>query len=168
MGRGSTRSHVYSQEKVNRRPPTISSNDDPFCMQHAVVKSSSCRGSMGKRSPPRPISRHASSRPQAIRARGALHLPLGFAWKPSPSAPWARGLPSASWTWGYPILPACSPPRVSINGLAWSSFNNNTSRPSRGVKPCEADDAETPEGVGLLRRAPEGWRDLCSYLMRLS
>ena len=34
-------------------------------------------------------------RPQAIEARGAPHLPFGFASKPSPSAPWARGLLSA-------------------------------------------------------------------------
>ena len=79
MGRGSTRSHIYSQEKVNRRPPTISSNDDPLCMQHAVVKSSSCRGGVGKRSRPCPINHHALSRPQTVRAHGAPHLPFGFA-----------------------------------------------------------------------------------------
>ena len=32
------------------------------------------------------------SRPQVVGARGAPHLPFGFADKPSPSAPWARGL----------------------------------------------------------------------------
>ena len=132
MGRGTARSHIYSQEKVNRRPPTISSNDDSLCMQHAVVKSSSCRGSVRKRSHPRPINHHASSRPQAVMARRAPHLPFGFAWKPSPSAPWAWGLLSVSWTWGYPVLPACGPPRGSINGLVRSSFNTNSTRPSRG------------------------------------
>lgn len=75
---------------------------------------------------------------------------------------------SVSWTWGYPFLPARGPPRGSIGGLVRPSFDINTTRPSRGAKPHEADDAETPEGVGLLRRAPKGRRDLCSYLMRLS
>ena len=61
-----------------------------------------------------------------------------------------------------------SPPHGSIDGLVRPSFNNNAARPSRGAKPHEADDAKTPKGVGHLRRAPEGQRDLCSYLMRLS
>ena len=51
----------------------------------------------------------ATGRPrlQAIGARGALHLPLRFSAKPSPGAPWARGLLSVFWEWGYPDLPAC-------------------------------------------------------------
>lgn len=101
-------------------------------------------------------------------ARGAPHLPFGFAWKPSPSAPWARVLLSASWIWGYPALPACGPPRDSIDGLVRPSFSTNTARPSRGAKPREEDDAKTPEGSGLLSRDPEGRRVLCSYLMRFS
>ena len=39
-------------------------------------------------------------RPQAVGARGASHLPFGFASKPSSSAPRARGLLSASWNKG--------------------------------------------------------------------
>ena len=46
-------------------------------------------------------------RPQAVGARGASHLPLRFPAKPSPGAPWARGLLSAFWEWGSPDLPAC-------------------------------------------------------------
>ena len=49
--------------------------------------------------------------PQAFGALGAPHLPFGFASKPSPSAPWARGLLSAFWEWGSPDLPACGPRR---------------------------------------------------------
>ena len=69
---------------------------------------------------------------------------------------------------GYPVLPACSPPRGSIDGVVRPGFNINTARPLRAAKPREADDAQTPEGSGLLRRAPEGRRVLCSYLMRLA
>ena len=48
-------------------------------------------------------------RPQAFGARGAPNLTLGFAAKPSPSAPWAQGLLSAFWDRGYPDLPVCGP-----------------------------------------------------------
>ena len=67
----------------------------------------------------------------------------------------------ASWTWGYLVLPPYGPQRGSIDGLVRPSFNTNTARPSRGDKPHEGDDAKTPEGVGFLRRAPEGRRVLC-------
>ena len=72
--------------------------------------------------------------------------------KPSSSAPWARGLLSVSWTWGYPVLSAYGPPRGSINGLVRPSFNSNDSRPSRGAKPREADDTKTSLGA-----ASPGW-----------
>lgn len=131
------------------------------CMLHRPVKSSSCRGGVGKWSRPRLINRHASSRPQAVRARGAPHLPFGFAWKPSLSAPWAQGLLSASWIRGYPALPACGPSRGFIDSSVRPSFNTNATRTLRGAKPREAGDAKTPEGVGLLRLAPGGRRVLC-------
>ena len=98
-----------------------------------------------------PGYQNADSRPQD---QGVLGL--GFEAKP-------KGKCEASQA---PI--ACGPPRGFIDGLVWPSFNTNTARPSRGAKPREADGAKTPKGVGLLRRAPEGRRDLCSYLMRLS
>ena len=116
---------------------------------------------MGKRSLPRRINHHASSRLQAVRACSAPHLPFGFAWKPSLSVPWAQGLLSAFWIWGYLDLPACGPPRGSIDGLVRPNFNKNTTRPSRGAKPRQADDAKTPEGSSLLRRAPDGRGFLC-------
>ena len=48
-------------------------------------------------------------RPQAFGARDAPCLTLGFAAKPSPSAPWARGLLSAFYERGSLDLPACGP-----------------------------------------------------------
>ena len=66
-------------------------------------------------------------------------------------------------------MPACGPPCGSMNGLVWPSFSINDSRPLRGAKPCEADDAKTSKGIGLLRLALEGRRFLCKvHLMRLS
>ena len=66
---------------------------------------------------------------------------------------------------GYLDLPACDPPRGSIDGPIRSSFNISSSRPSRGAKPFKADDAKTPEGIGLLRLAPEGQRVLWKVLL---
>ena len=79
------------------------------------------------------------------------------------------GLLSAFWIWGYLDLPTCGPPRGSIDGLVQPNYDINNSRPSRGAKPREADDAKTPEGFGLFRLAPEGRRVLCKVcLTRLS
>ena len=64
------------------------------------------------------------SRPHAVGARGVPHLPLGFASKPSPSAPWARGLLSVSWEWGYPDLPACGSQRGSTSSLVRPIFTS--------------------------------------------
>ena len=41
--------------------PTIAGNDGFPCMSQGLVKTSSCRGSVGKRRRPRPINRHAST-----------------------------------------------------------------------------------------------------------
>ena len=76
---------------------------------------------------------------------------------------------SGSWIWGYPALPACGPPRGSIDSLVRPSFGINNSRPLRGAKPREVDDAKTPEEISLLRLARKGRRVLCKvYLTMLS
>ena len=101
---------------------------------------------MGKWRRPRRVNRHALVRTACFRARGAPHLALGFTAKPSPSAPWARGLLSAFWEWGSPDLPACGLWRGSSGGPARPIFISSSSRPSRGAKPREADDARLPQG----------------------
>ena len=83
-------------------------------------------------------------RPQAVRARGASCLPLRFPARPSPGAPWARGLQSAFWERGSPDLPACGLRRGSSGGPARPIFISSSSRPSREAKPCGADDRELP------------------------
>ena len=118
---------------------------------------------MGKWRCPRPINHHVSSRLQAVRARGAPHLPFGFAWNPSPSAPWARGLLSAFLESGYLDLPACGPLCGSIDGLVRPIFCINKSRPSRGAKPHEADDTMTSGKGRLPRRPPEEEIFLCKH-----
>ena len=84
-------------------------------------------------------------RPQAVGAHGAPHLPFGFASKPSPSVPWARGLLSAFWEQGSPDLPACGLWRGSSGGPARPIFISSSSRPSRGAKPRGADDRKLPQ-----------------------
>ena len=84
-------------------------------------------------------------RPQAVRARGASRLPLRFSAKPSPCAPWARGLLSAFWERGSPDLPACSLKHGSSGGPARPIFISPSSRPSRGAKPRGADDRKLPQ-----------------------
>lgn len=84
-------------------------------------------------------------RPQAVRAHGAPHLPFGFASKPSPNTPWARGLLLVFWEWGYPDLPACGPWRGSIDGLVRPSFDIDNSRPSRGGRHQDLHEEQPPQ-----------------------
>ena len=72
-------------------------------------------------------------------------MPLRFSAKPSLSAPWARGLLSASWEWGSPDLPACGLWLGSSGRPVRPIFINANSRPSRGAKPRGADDARLPQ-----------------------
>ena len=85
-------------------------------------------------------------RPRAIGARGAPYLTFGFASKPSPSVPWARGLLSAFWEQGSPDLPACGLRRGSKGGPVRPVFINPSSRPSRGAKRRGTDVTRPPRG----------------------
>ena len=49
------------------------------------------------------------------------------------------------WEWGFPDLPACGPRRGSASGPVRPILTNGHSRPSRGAKPREADDARPPQ-----------------------
>ena len=69
--------------------------------------------------------------------------------------------PSAFWERGSPDLPACGPQRGSTSGPVRPIFITQGSRPSRGAKPREADDARPPperpsqagsRGVEISRR----------------
>ena len=84
-------------------------------------------------------------RPHAVRARGASLLPFRLPTRPSPGAPWARGLLSVFWEWGSPDLPACGLRYGSRGDPAWPIFVNTSSRPSRGAKPRGADDRKLPQ-----------------------
>ena len=84
-------------------------------------------------------------RPQVVRARGASRLPLRFSAKPSPGAPWARGLLSAFWERGSPDLPACGLRRGPSGGPVWPNFISSSSRPTQGAKPCGVDDRRLPQ-----------------------
>jgi hypothetical protein len=92
------------------------------------------------------------SGPQAIGARGTSPLPFGFATKPSPSAPWARGLLSASWEPGYPDLPAYGPGRGPLSGLVWPIFSIDTQDPREGPSLVRGTAPRPPEGA-----ARQGW-----------
>ena len=84
-------------------------------------------------------------RPQAIGARGAPHLTFGFALKPSPSTPWARGLLSMFWERMSLDLPTCGPWHGYAGRSVRPIFIDKEPRPSREAKPREADDARTPQ-----------------------
>src|SRR4051812_20272658 len=78
---------------------------------------------------------------QAFGARGAPNLTVGFAAKPSPSAPWARGLLSVFWERGSPDFPACGPPRGQAAG--------------RTTHLHQQSDQDLREGPSLARRTTQ-------------
>ena len=72
-------------------------------------------------------------------------MPLRFSAKPSPSAPWARGLLSAFWEQGG--LKTCLPAACGMAQVVAQygpSSSTQDSRPSRGAKPHGAGDKELP------------------------
>ena len=109
-------------------PPSWAQNKEAWGNRAAHVQSTATR---------RP-------RPHAIRARGASHLPLRLSAQPSPGVPWAWGLLSAFWEWGSPDLPACGLRRGSSGSQRGPSSSAQAQRPSRGAKPCWADDRKLP------------------------
>ena len=73
MGDGGSTPSPFIAREGQPASPTIAGNDGFPCMSQGLVKSCSCRGSVGKRRRPRPINRHASTKA------------AGF-WGPRPSA----------------------------------------------------------------------------------
>ena len=61
MGDGGFSPSPFIAEEGQPAPPTITGNDGFPCMSQGLVKSCSCRGSVGKRRRPRPTSRHMST-----------------------------------------------------------------------------------------------------------
>ena len=105
-------------------------------------------------------------RPQAVRARGASLLPFRLPARPSPGAPWARGLLSVFWERGSLDLPACGLRRGSKGGPTRPIFTNTNPRPSRGAKPHGADDAELPQARPRQASSRGGGEIKAGYLTR--
>ena len=85
-------------------------------------------------------------RTQAFGARGAPNLTLGFAAKPSPSEPWARGLLSVFWERGSPDLPACGPQRGQAAGRT-AIFINKAPKTLARVQASRGGRRKTSSGV---------------------
>ena len=124
-------------------------------MQRRLVKSDGCSGNMGKQRRPCPINSHASTKAAGGWGPRRSALPFGFASKPSSSAPWARGLLSASWERGCPDLPACGLWRGSINGPVRLSIGKQELKTlARGQASRGGRHQDLPGG-SLTRLAPE-------------
>ena len=127
-------------------PLTIGCNDGFACMSQGLVKSGSCRGSVGKRRRPRPINRHASTKAACYWGPAALHTcpfasllsqvrvrlgPRGYCQRPGNGGP-------------QTCLPAAHGVAV-LAGLYGPSSSTRHSRPSRGAMPRKVDDARPPQ-----------------------
>ena len=98
-------------------------------------------------------------RPQAVGARGASHFPLRFSAKPSPSAPWARGLLSAFWEQGSPDLPACGLRRGSSGGPVQPIFISARLKTLVRGQASRGGRHETSSGTALPGRLTRRRRD---------
>ena len=145
---------------------TIAGNHDPFFACRDLSIRAVAEASWGSGDAHVQSTATRRPRPQAIGARGASNLPLRFSVKPSPGAPWARGLLSAFWEWGSPDLPACGPRRGSSGGPMQPSSISSSSRPSRGVKPHGADDGELPQEQPPQAGSQGGGEIKAGYLAR--
>ena len=93
-------------------------------------------------------------RPQAVGAHGASHLPLRFSAKPSPGAPWARGLLSAFWERGSPDLPTCGLQRGSSEAQ-WSPASSAQAQDPREGPSLAGRTTRSFLRHGLVRLAHE-------------
>ena len=91
-------------------------------------------------------------RPQAVRARGASLLPFRLPARPSPGAPWARGLLSAFWERGSPDLPACGLRRGSKGGPTAAHLHQH--KPKTLVRGQASRDGRRGASSGT---ASSGW-----------
>ena len=84
MGDGGSAPSSFIAGEGQPATPTITGNDGFLCMHQGLVKSGSCRGSVGKRRHPRPISHHASTEAAGCWGprRSALDLWLRLEAKP--------------------------------------------------------------------------------------
>ena len=96
---------------------------------------------------------HVNRGRRLLGARSAPCLTFGFASKPSPSAPWARGLLSAFWERGSPDLLACGPRHGCASRPVRPIFINKAS------KTLARRTTRDPLRSGLTRLAREGRRD---------
>ena len=116
-----------------------------FCMQ-GLVKSGSCRGSVGKRRCPRPINRHASTKAACYWGPRCSALDLWIHLEAKPERTLGPGATVGVLGTGSLDLPACGLQRGSTSGTVRPVFINPSSRPSRGAKPRGAYDARLPQG----------------------
>ena len=159
--------HTYNRRGPTVAPsPTIASNYDSIlhagtCPIRAVAEAPWGSGDAHVQS-----TATRRPRPQAVGAHGASLLPFRLPARPSPGAPWARGLPSAFWERGSPDLPACGLRCGSRGSPAWPIFISTSSRPSRGAKPSGADDRRLPQARPRQAGSRGGGEIKVGYLTR--
>ena len=93
-------------------------------------------------------------RPQVVRAHGASLLPFRLPARPSPGAPWARGLLSAFWERGSPDLPACDLQRDS-KGAQRGPFSSTQGQDPREGPSLAGRMTQSLLRHGLIRQAHE-------------
>ena len=123
-------------------------------MQQGLVKSGSSEAASGSGDAQAQSTATRRPTPQAVGAHGAPHLPFGFALKPSPSAPWDRGLLPAFWNGGpqtcLPTARGVAPPAA----LYGPSSPANTQDPREGPSLVRQTTQDLLKG-GLARLARE-------------
>jgi hypothetical protein len=136
----------YVKRNANRQRSRSQVNNDSVLARSPVSRTATeALGEVGA-STTQPAPRASPARrlwgPTALRP-----CRFGFSWKPSPSAPWARGLLSAFWEPGYPDLPACGPWRGPSGGRVRPIFSTNPQHPREGPSLARRTTPRPPEGA---------------------
>ena len=130
------------------------------------VKSSSCRGSVGKRRRPRPINRHASTEAAGFWGPRRFVLDPWLRLEAKPERALGPGATVGVLGTGVPRLACLRPAAWLKGGPAQPIFINMNSRPLRGAKPRGADDKELPQARPRQAGSRGGGEFKAGYLAR--
>ena len=122
----------------------VTGNDGFPCMSQGLVKSCSCRGSMGKRRRTHPINRHASTEAACFWGPRCSELDPWLRREAKPERTLGPGATVGVLGTGVPRLACLGPTAWPSSRPYGSSSSTRHPRPSRGSKPREADNARPP------------------------
>ena len=169
MGNGGSPPSPFIARECQPAPLTIAGNDGFPCMSHGPDKSSSCRGSMGKRRRPRPINRHASTEAAGFWGPRCSILGPWLRREAKPERALGPGATVGVLRTGFPRLARLQPTAWLCERSRMAHLHQQALKTLARGPSLARRTAQDPLGSGLTRLAREGRRDQgTTNLVRLS